>query len=158
MPDPIQVNIGGTFCFAPPMTDEKLDRYEELADSEGGETGAVMRELLACVRAWWKLPESRRTDGRRLRLQDAEVVETPLEPDHVKELDPVTPWMRELNTLSTEKNDGPLDSLPPGEVRDAAFHLLWYAKEITQDREPLTRDKLPEPKATPPARTTPRRK
>jgi hypothetical protein len=29
------------------------------------------------------------------------------------------------------------------ELRNAAQHLLWHAKEITLDREPLTQDKLP---------------
>ncbi len=29
------------------------------------------------------------------------------------------------------------------DLRNAAFHLLWYAQELTQDRVPLTADQLP---------------
>lgn len=152
-------------CFAPPLTDELLGRYRELVDGlDPSETKEALASLLACVAAWWALPESTRTDGRRLALQvpvkDAAgqvvydergapvreartIVERPLEADHVQALFDVTPWMRELNTLSTPAGDGLLDALPPGELRNAAFHLLWHVKEITLDREPLTQDCLP---------------
>jgi hypothetical protein len=33
------------------------------------------------------------------------------------------------------------DSLE-GSERDAAYHLLWFARELTRDREPCTSDKL----------------
>jgi hypothetical protein len=162
--NPQVVNEIPVACFAPPLTDETLERYAELAEAEGGETGAIMAELLACVRAWWELPESTRTDGDRWTFQQGTggpavtVAEVPLEEGQVKELWDVTPWMRELNTLSTEKGAGPLDSLPLGELRDAAFHLLWHCKEITLDREPLTQDKLPEaPKAAEPEKTRKRK-
>jgi hypothetical protein len=157
MPGQPYIQLAPPRCFAPPLTDELLDRYAELAEAEGGETGVIMDELLACVRAWWELPESTRTDGDVLRVQldaDAppvEVAETPLTKELVKKLWDVTPWMEDLNKLSNERGDGPLDSLPLGELRDAAFHLLWHCKEITLDREPLTKDKLPEaPKAAEP--------
>ncbi len=32
------------------------------------------------------------------------------------------------------------DSLA-GDIRNAAYHLLWYARELTKDREPRTKDK-----------------
>jgi hypothetical protein len=29
-----------------------------------------------------------------------------------------------------------------GETRNAAYHLLWFARELSQGREPITQDKL----------------
>jgi hypothetical protein len=92
------------------------------------------------------LPVSQGTSKRTWRTlykgKDTLYDEVPLEQKYVEALDSVTPWMRELNTLSTVNGDGPLDKLPNGELRDAAFHLLWHAKELTLDREPLTQDCL----------------
>lgn len=133
-------------CFAPLLTDEKLTKYESLiAAAPPGEIKDAMLTCLACVKTWWELPESKRTDGDRFAIQhrgkDITFQVTPLEKEHVVALDPHTPWMRELNTLSTPHGDGLFDSLT-GELRDCAFHLLWHCKEITLDREPLTQDKL----------------
>jgi hypothetical protein len=50
--------------------------------------------------------------------------------------------MRELSLLSNERGTGLFDGLRAGELRNAAFHLLWFCKELTLDREPLTVDKL----------------
>lgn len=154
--------------FAPPLTDESLARYEELANEQEGELLDALTTLLACVKTWWELPESTRKDvtrwqsnyvvpnpdydplaskltkqGQKNKLVPFTFEETPLEESHIEALDSVTPWMRELDTLSTPQDTGPFDSLPSGELRNAAFHLLWFAKELTLDREPLTKDKLP---------------
>jgi hypothetical protein len=37
---------------------------------------------------------------------------------------------------------GPIVDQAACDLRNAAFHLLWHAMEITLDREPLTNDKL----------------
>lgn len=133
--------------FAPPLTDELLAKYKSLAATAEGEVKDAMLQCLACVEAWWDLPESTRTDGPSLAIRhrgkDTSFRVTPLEAEHVKTLDAATPWMRELDTLSTPRDDGLFDGLPNGELRNAAFHLLWYAKELTLDREPLTLDRLP---------------
>lgn len=155
-------------CFAPPLDDTKLSRYKALVDAGDvatPEQREAMHTLLRCVEAWWEAPESNRKDGRRLQIkspvfddngnlelddkgapvrEDVIVQEVPFTDDIIKSLDATTPWMRELNTLSTPAADGLLDSLPPGELRDAAFHLLWHAKEITLDREPTTQAMLPQ--------------
>ena len=34
------------------------------------------------------------------------------------------------------------DRLPRGELRDAAFHLLWFATELSLGREPITNDTI----------------
>lgn len=136
-------------CFAPPLSDESLARYRELASAQpAGELKDALDRLLACVSAWWELPESQPDhDHPRLAIRhrgkDVSVPLTPLEDRHVAALDAVTPWPRELDYLSNPEDSGLLDGLPPGELRDAAFHLLWHVKEIALDREPVTHDKLP---------------
>lgn len=133
-------------CFAPPLTDELLANYETLVatlPAERAELKDAMQQCLACVKAWWELPASTRTDGEtfdiRHRGEKRKYTVTPLESEQVQRLWDVTPWMRELVAIE------PLfDALPLAEkeLRDAACHLLWHAKEITLDREPLTSDKL----------------
>ena len=137
-------------CFAPALTDAALAKYEALINGLGSDMGEVkdaMQTCLKCVKAWWDLPESKRGDKERFIVKhkdkEIEVAVTPLEKAHVSELDSVTPWMRELDTLSNKTDTGVFDSLPAGELRNAAFHLLWHCKEITLDREPMTLDKLP---------------
>lgn len=151
MPKPAQMTSPSlpVACFAPPLTDEKLASYRALADScPDAEVRDALGTLLACVAAWWELPESARTDVQRWAIRhrgkDVTFPVVPLEAEHVAALWDVTPWMRELNTLSNSKDTGLFDRLDRGELRDAAFHLLWFAKELTLDREPVTADKLPE--------------
>lgn len=128
-------------CFAPPLTDEKLTEYRAIGQTQNAEVADAFKVMLACVDAWWNLPESKRTDGRQLTIKhrgkDTSYSETPLEIAHVKALDLVTPWMWELDALAAF-----LDKLPLGKVRDAAHHLLWHCKEITLDREPMTMNLL----------------
>lgn len=136
-------------CFAPPLSDKTLAEYKELIKEADGEIKDELEKLLTCVSAWWHLPEPKKT-GREPRLallhrgEEMEVPIIPMDPAHVEKLDPVTPYMRELNTLSNEAGTGLFDRLRAGPLRECAFHLLWFAKEITLDREPLTQDKLPE--------------
>jgi hypothetical protein len=161
-------------CFAPPLTDELLERYAALGKTlrdgslEGlpdtivvaGKRESVTPEqwaahrrrladaydsLLVCVRTWWDAPESKRKDGERWKLRhkgkEITVQETPLTPELVDQLWDTTPYMDELDLLSTPRDDGILDGLE-GDLRNAAFHLLWFAKEITLDREPVCADQL----------------
>lgn len=134
-------------CFAPPLTDELLAKYRVLAVGTADvEVRDAMLDLLACCEKWWNLPESTKA-GRKIALKhrgkSIEVQEAVLTQELIDQLFDVTPWMRELATLSTPADTGLFDRLPAGELRDAAFHLLWFAKELTLDREPMTQDKLP---------------
>lgn len=141
-------------CFAPPLTDELLAQYRQQIDAvTDAELKSELDKCYACVAAWWELPVSaqpptartalmHRTDPAAAR-REIQVAVTPLEPDHVHQLWDVTPWMRELNTLSNGEGTGLFDSLPAGDLRNAAFHLLWHCKEITLDREPMTNNRLP---------------
>ena len=133
-------------CFAPALSDAKLAEYTAIAAAlPAGELRDAIAECLACVKFWWELPESTRTDGRRLRIQkgvngpQVEVPITPLEDAHVKAIWDAVPWPRELDASQSL-----FDAIPVGQkaLRDCAFHLLWFAKELCLDREPLTQDKL----------------
>lgn len=135
-------------CFAPPLTDEKLAEYQALIDScQDIRIKDAMTQCMSCVKAWWELPVSSRRDfktwsiGRRNesgQMKTIEYNEIPLEEDHIKALDVVTPWDTECTIMGDL-----FDRIKVGDpLRDAAFHLLWFCKEITRDREPLTADVL----------------
>lgn len=138
-------------CLAPALTDEKLSKYNSLFDgAEAGPVKDAAMKLLACVSAWWALPDSKRTDGNRLKFfhkseEEQERTErtvelVPLEKEHQKSLYDLIPWDYELVALDTLFDTIPNDTQK--ELRDAAFHLLWFVKELNLDREPLTADKL----------------
>ena len=133
-------------CFAPPMTDEKLNGYAELIEAvpEGTELREGLDKCFACVEAWMNLPESKRTDGRDIGLlhrgKPVTVKVVPLEESHVKSLWDVTPWLRDCEPLK-----GLFDTISATsqkELRDCAHDLLWHTIEISNDREPMTQDKL----------------
>lgn len=129
------VQIGGS--FAPPLTDEKLARYEELAAGASERVREGMQSLLKMCKAWWELPDSAQegqphASGRGLIV--------PMEKAHVEELWDLVPWKDELDVIAAH-----FDGISPTdekELRDAAHHLLWFGYELTQDREPITNDKL----------------
>jgi hypothetical protein len=51
----------------------------------------------------------------------------------------VVPWRYEIEAMQRL-----FDGIDPAEkeLRDAAFHLLWFVTELERDREPVTNDKL----------------
>jgi hypothetical protein len=133
-------------CYAPPINDTKLADYTALiAAMPASPVKDSLQKLLACVKAWFALPDSTRTDGATIdhihNGQPITVKEVPFTQELIDQLWDVTPWMHELAGLSTTTDDGLFDLLS-GPVRDCAFHLLWHVKEITLDREPITLDKL----------------
>jgi len=131
-------------CFAPALTDEKLASYEKtIATLPHSAAKSAMEACLVCVKAWWELPESKRSPSARWEFvrpegKKATCPEVPLEPDHVAALDAVTPWSYECDAMAKIFDEIPVDDTS----RDVAFHLLWYAMEITRDREPMSQDKL----------------
>lgn len=134
-------------CFAPPLTDELLADYHALIrDLPEGEIAAAMHACMTACLAWWQIPESQRTDGPKITLRHQGVTKvitvTPLEDDQVKQLWDAVPWSYECNAIQALFDTLPNDTPPQKQLRDAAFHLLWHAKELAHDREPLTADKL----------------
>lgn len=145
-----KVRYGGS--FAPPLSDDRLARYAELVESTDPETplGDYARQLLELAEAWWELPESTKKgaphpvgemvgrDGRRY----AAPLEVPLEEPHREELWGLIPWRPEMDRMG-EVFDA-IDPVAQKELRDCCFHLLWHARELDRDREPITQDKLKE--------------
>lgn len=137
-----QRRMGGS--FAPPLSDELLDRYESLAEGAGGEVGDAMASLCAMCRAWWNLPDndgpstphpvgSFEFQGKKLV---ADVVA--MRQEDIDALWDLVPWPYECQAIQSL-----FDTLPTGsELRTPAFHLLWHAIELSKDREPITTDKL----------------
>lgn len=160
-----QKKIGGPGCFAPPITDEDLERYEQLAEAAPAAMAHEMRELIQMVRVFRETPATKErgmpaqvelAGGRTARVDVA-----PLEKAEVERIWDLVPWDHECTAIAAlfetlpyplPEKDGRsreerIASLPEAKqtqvrVKDAAVHLLWFARELCADREPLTSDKL----------------
>ena len=127
--------IGGS--FAPPLTDEALADYHALALAAEPEVRDAMLELHACVAQWWDLPEST-GEGTPHASGRGQVVA--LDEPIKAALEQAIPWPRELTAIGTLFETIPAGTEP--NLRNAAFHLLWFVTELCLDREPMTADKL----------------
>lgn len=130
-------------CIAPALTDETLAKYRETINGveERTELRDILETLYKCVTEWWNVPVSSAkeveavtgtdlTVGPKVKLQKLDVGTIMHLWEHV-------PWMHEL--LAYEKI---LEEITDKTLRDTTFHLLWHAKEITLDREPVTMDRI----------------
>lgn len=130
-------------CLAPPLTDEKLVEYRNLINgvAKGSELRSVLDELYACVWSWWDAPLSTEkerivgtgtdlTSGPDVRLQLLDKATQDKLWEHV-------PWSYELDSMKPI-----LELIGPKDIRDCAFHLLWFAIELCNDREPLTLERI----------------
>ncbi len=123
--------IGGS--FAPPLNDEKLTHYEALAGACSDEQCQdYMQQLCKMLRIFWETGES----GKRPVKTQLGVTVVPLEDAEVERIWDFVPWESECDVMGRA-----FDRLA-GETRDAAFHLLWYGRELAQDREPTTSDRV----------------
>ena len=162
--------IGGS--FAPPLSDELLDKYQALIAQSQGAIKDTLTTLLTCCRKWWELPES--VGGGNAHPSGRGFI---VELDHaIKEsLWDLIPWPHEIKAMESVISDCqaeavainaarlaawrqavanhaathpessssiPRPVLEDTQLRDAAFHLLWHVKELDLDREPITTDKL----------------
>lgn len=131
-------------CFAPAMTDESVAAYRGRVNAmEAGQIKDACDECLKAVEAWWKLPDSTREDVDKFKIKHGGVDKTfsvvPLEEQHVQDLWDLVPWGYELDAIQSLFNG---ISQEEKELKDMAFHILWHARELCEDREPLTQDKL----------------
>lgn len=128
--------FGGS--FAPPLTDEKLAAYKALIDAQpASHLKDALNTVLACSEAWWVAPES---TGKGIPHPSGSGFIVDLDAEIAKSLFDVIPWKQELDMFQT-LFDG-IDNSSERALRDAAFHLLWHARELENDREPITHDKL----------------
>lgn len=131
-----QSRIGGS--FAPPLTSEMVRGYSELlaaADPRVRDAGLELCEMAH---------EFLRVSGVE-GLENGKTSAHPSGAGIIRELSDtarnilydVVPWDYECDAMA-----GVFETIPPGPTRNAAFHLLWYARELTIDRVPITKDKL----------------
>lgn len=132
---------GAPSCFGPPLSDEKLARYRELiATVESRELRDCLDMLLPPVERWWNDLDYSKETGRTIVYnqgtpRELSVDLVPLPQAQVDVLDDVLPWMWQLDAMEPV-----LSRIPAGELRDCAYHLLWFCKELTLDQEPVTQD------------------
>jgi endonuclease III len=127
-----QPRFGGS--FAPPLSQEKLAAYKVLASNAPPRIKDAMNELIVMVSKFKETPDS--TLSAQLHPSGAAMV-VPLEKQEVDRIWDFVPWDDELATMNKV-----FESIPKGELRNAAYHLLWFGRELCNDREPLTTDKL----------------
>jgi len=127
------IQVGGS--FAPPLDDAKLSAYEELGKSiVDPQAAEYFSRLVAMLRAFWetgesKLPGTKHPSGMGIMV--------PLEEAEIKRIWDHVPWAEECDLIGRC-----FDKFESGPLRNAAYHLLWYARELTLDREPITADKV----------------
>lgn len=127
--------IGGS--FAPPLDTAKFEAYTDLAKTAPEQIGEAMRKLLDMVALFQQTPAS-----------NAEAKPHPVGVGHIQHLEEAeikriwdaVPWKEECE-MYAKLFDG-IDPQKDKPLRDAAHHLLWFAVELTNDREPCTCDKL----------------
>jgi hypothetical protein len=128
--------FGGS--FAPPLTDKQLDNYEDLANEcDDPQVQDYMLNLVKMVR---KFRETEPSKKKGTKHPSGVGTITQLEDAEIERIWDVVPWMEETKVMSEV-----FDRISPDddkELRNAAHHLLWFAVELSQDREPLTNDKL----------------
>lgn len=127
-----QARVGGS--FAPPIDDEKLAQYEATAKAcSDRKCSSYMLDLVKMLKTFRQTPASQQASrphpsgvGTITQLEDAEV----------ERIWDVVPWPEECDVMGKA-----FDSLQ-GDERQAAYHLLWFGRELAADREPLTNDRL----------------
>lgn len=88
----------GPACIAPAITDEKLARYEVLANGASPEIKEGMTILLNCVKQWWNLPDS--TGIKTPHPEEKRAFHQELDKPIADALFDHIPWGDELNMLS----------------------------------------------------------
>lgn len=136
--------IGGS--FAPPLDLGALKGYRDLAFVASGPVAEAMQKLARMVEVFQETPESTLAGTPHPATIDLidksgkpipPMMVVPLEQAEITRIDERVPWDHEI-----EGYRGLFEALPTGSLRNAAFHLLWFAIELSKDREPLTSDKL----------------
>lgn len=127
--------IGGS--FAPPLSDELLATYRSIIDQQPPQTRLkdCLETLYRCAVAWWEQPESSGIVSQPHPSGRGQII--PLDTNIALAIWDTTPWMDELEIMKSL-----FESITDKLTRDCAFHLLWHAIELTQDREPITKDKV----------------
>lgn len=130
------VRFGGS--FAPPIDAQKLAHYRDLSmQVNDPPTMESMVELCDMVELFQQTPPSTRPGKPH---PSGRGVITPLGEGEVDRIWDAVPWPDELDLMSARFEK--LDPVSQRDIRNAAFHLLWYGRELCLDREPITTDRL----------------
>ena len=129
--------IGGS--FAPPLIPEKLNSYTELANTATPEVKEIMLKLIAMLKHFNLTPTSPLL-GATLKYDTKTAMVIPLEDKEIERIWDVVPWEYEIDSYSTVCDT--ISNETHKDLRNAAFHLIWFARELCADREPITNDKL----------------
>jgi hypothetical protein len=120
--------------YAPPITPVMMETYKGLAKTANRPVREAMEKLIDMHEVFYQTPPSdlasepsRTGVGTVTRLKDEEI----------DRIDPLVPWPHECDALKVL-----FGGISAGPLRNAAHHLLWFAVELSEDREPLTNDKL----------------
>lgn len=145
-----RTRVGGS--FAPPLTPDRLERYKALAATAPEMVCEKMQSLLTMMEVFNQTPRSALPSRNHPVGKLASTGRVPqivdLEPDEIQRIWNHVPWgddqpghhTNECDDLS-RLFDG-IDPVGQKELRDACFHLLWFARELAMDREPMTNDLL----------------
>lgn len=127
-----KTRFGGS--FAPPL--DSLEPYKSLAATAPEQVKDYMTKLIVMLETFRQTPDST-LPGSPHPSGRGNIV--PLDDAEVKRIWDVVPWSEELDAMAVV-----FDRIGPEQkpLRDAAFHLLWFGRELCADREPITSDKL----------------
>lgn len=156
--------LGGS--FAPPLDKDKIARYRQLAKSADDlRVRDAMLPLCEMCSVFFQTPRSKRAAhthpvGEFIDMEGNKRTAPAIVPLEEKEIERIwnhVPWDYECDALGTLFETlwtGMEERMVNGilqmvlvdpharDLRNAAFHLLWFARELTRDREPLTNDML----------------
>jgi hypothetical protein len=126
--------LGGS--FAPPLDKDKIAAYRKLACPHQSVADAI-KQLCDMVELFQQTPRSMQPSTKH---QSGVGTITPLSLDEVERIWDAVPWEHEIEGMRQLFDK--IDPVADKAVRNAAFHLLWFAIELNKDREPLTNDML----------------
>ncbi len=127
--------FGGS--FAPPIDEAKLEEYRQLAGNVSDEQASdYMLQLVEMLDLFFETGDSS-LQGSPHPSGVGSVV--PLEDAEIKRIWDKVPWAADCDAM------GKTFRKLQGVERNAAYHLLWYARELTQDREPMTTVRVGQP-------------
>lgn len=117
-----------------PITPADLKAYRKLLGKASKEVKSAGLGLIRMLEVFWETPASQLT-GIRHQSGVGQIV--PLEPAEIQRIWDYVPDQPEIDQMSIM-----FETLPAGALRNAVHFLLWYAVELSKDREPITTDTL----------------
>lgn len=122
--------------FAPALAGTDLVSLHKAADEAGGMSKEYMHKLADMVELFMGTPESTIPAVQHRNTLFSFI---PLEEDEKIRIWEAVPWPHELDMMSAVFHKE-LPSKEKDALRKAAYHLIWYGRELNKDREPVTVD------------------